>query len=139
MKWRDWVVCAVCSAGTGKSTHSGKAPSAEALLKKRLEAMGSIVRPKTVTIVSPRKSPKTSHDATVTGERGRRRLPSSKSRLHLRKLRKLIVEFLDDYGSAGALPYPLWPEVDRLWLPASRERQEALSPVASTVESVSDV
>lgn len=40
--------------------------------------------------------------------------------------RKLTVEFPGGYGSADAKSHELWLEVDRLWVPASRERQEVM-------------
>lgn len=52
--------------------------------------------------------------------------------------RKLVVEFPDDYGSPDTPSYKFWLEVDRLWVLASREHQEALSLVVATVENVSD-
>lgn len=107
-------------------------------MKRRLEALGSVSRPKPVTVVSPRKSPKTLHDVTVTGETGTPMAAEFKVPPPSRK-RKLMVEFPYDYGSVDPPSYKLWLEVDPLWVSASRERQEILSPVAATIESVSDV
>ena len=125
------------STGTGPSTRSGKAPSADALLRKRLESLGSVSRAKPITVLSPPRPPKASTDTTVTEETSSL-LPAEKKLPPPSRKRKLAVEFPDDYGSADAPRVQLWPEVDRLWMPSSRERQESLSPVAATVESVSD-
>ncbi|XP_056691027.1 uncharacterized protein [Spinacia oleracea] len=65
-------------------------------------------------------------------------MPAEKKLPPPTRKRKLAVEFPDDYRSADAPRVQLWPEVDCLWMPSSRERQESLSPVAATVESVSD-
>ncbi|XP_056682954.1 uncharacterized protein [Spinacia oleracea] len=106
------------STGTGPSTRSGKAPSADALLKKRLEALGSVSRPKPVTVVSPRRPLKASNDSVVIGEMGTSFAAEFKLPPPTRK-RKLTVEFPDDFGSADAPQHQLWLEVDRLWMPSS--------------------
>ena len=94
-------------------------------------------RAKPITMLSHPKPPKTSTDTTVTGETSLL-MPAEKKLPPPPRKRKFAVEFPDDYGSTDAPRVQLWPEVDRLWMPSSRERQETLSPVAATVESVSD-
>ncbi|XP_056697232.1 uncharacterized protein [Spinacia oleracea] len=125
------------STGTSPSTRSGKAPSADALLKKRLESLGNMSRAKPITMLSPPKPPKTSTDTTVTGETNLL-MPAEKKLPPPPRKRKFAVEFPDDYGSTDAPRVQLWPEVDRRRMPSSRESQETPSPVAATVESVSD-
>ena len=114
-------------------TDDMEALSAEnAELKASLDKVGSVSRPKPVTVVSPWRPPKASTDATMTGETGAS-LPAEFKLPPPTRKRKITVEFPDDFGSAGAPQHQLWPEVDRLWMLVSRERQETLSPVAATV------
>lgn len=127
----------VRSVGTGRLTRSGKVPTADALLKKILESLGNVVRPSPIAVKSARRSPKTTPDATITRETGTLMPAEFKVPPPSRK-RKLVVVFPKNYGSPDTPSYKLWMEVDRMWVPASRERQQAMSPVAATVENVSD-
>lgn len=98
-----------------------KAPSADTLLKKKLKSLGGTSRAIHAVANSPKKVFVASHDVTVVDETKASRVAEFKIPPPSRK-RKLTLEFLDGYGTADAPPYEPWPEVDRLWVLASRER-----------------
>lgn len=98
--------------------------------------MGGTSRPTPAVVKSPNSLPRVLPDAVSTDETWTSQVAEFKVSPPSRK-RKMTIEFPDDYGSVNTLTYKLWPKVDRLWVPASRERQEALSSVATTAENVS--
>lgn len=116
-------------------SRSARTPSVYVLLKKRLESLGGFTFHALVTIKSPKKLPKALPDAVVVEENEASQVAEFKVPPPSRK-RKLIVEFLEGYGSADTPSYKLWPEVDHLWVPPSRERKEVMVLVAATVENV---
>lgn len=126
----------MCSAGTRRSTRSGKAPTVDALLKRRLESLGFCSYLTCYCEVS--KEVAQGHPWCDCDWRDG----------DVDACWVLGSATVSEEKASGGVPWRLWvvwhsilqvmAEVDRLWVSASREHQEGMSPVVATIENVSE-